>query len=300
MYFIVYPLLYLFSLLPLFVLYRISDFTAFLMYHVIKYRRDVVRANLTHAFPEKELKEIISIEKKFYRNFTDAFIETLKMISISDRAFSKMASMDLTEANRIAATGKSIQFEGGHQFNWELANWIISRDMKIPFVGVYHALHNKAFDKIMYDLRAKKGTRLVSTKEFKNRMHKLLETQYSIGLAADQNPNDAGKAYWIMFFGRPVPFVHGPERSAVQRNNAVIFVKQIKLSRGKYRFDTKVITENGAEWKDGDLTKAYRDLLEETIREQPDNYLWSHRRWKWEYRDDFKDRWFEKESPYVN
>lgn len=297
MYFIIYSLLYLFSLLPLFILYRISDFAALVMYRLVKYRRDIVRSNISHAFPEKNINEIISIEKKFYRNFTDSFIETIKLLSISDKAFSKMASMDVTEANRIAAKGKSIQFEGGHQFNWELANWLIARDMKIPFVGVYYALRNKALDKIFFDLRSRKGTQLVSTKDFKTRMHGLLNTQYSIGLAADQNPVDAGRAYWMMFFGRPVPFIHGPERSAVQRNNAVIFVKQFKIARGKYRFDMKVITENGADCKDSELTKAYRDLLEETIREQPDNYLWSHRRWKWEYCDDFKDRWFDDVPP---
>jgi KDO2-lipid IV(A) lauroyltransferase len=297
MYFLIYGFLYLFSLLPFFILYRISDAISFILYHVVKYRRGVVRSNLTQAFPEKNLMEIKKIEKKFYRNFTDAFIETIKLISISEKSFSKMASMDLEMANKIAATGKSIQFEGGHQFNWELANWITARDMKIPFVGVYHALHNKSFDKIFYDIRCKTGTVLVSTKEFRNKMHQLLNTQYSIGLAADQNPNDAGKAYWMMFFGRPVPFIHGPERSAVQRNNAIIFVKQIKVKRGCYRFEPIVITENGADWKDGDLTKAYRDLLEQTIREQPDNYLWTHRRWKWEYREDFKERWFDTQPP---
>ena len=152
MYYIVYGLFYLISLLPLFILYRISDFAYFIIYYVVKYRRDVVKSNLQIAFPEKSDTEKIQIAKKFYKNFTDTFIETIKMISISDKAFNKMVESDLSQAIKMAETGKSIQFHAGHQFNWELANWIIARDMPIPFIGIYMKIGSPAINKIFYNV----------------------------------------------------------------------------------------------------------------------------------------------------
>jgi KDO2-lipid IV(A) lauroyltransferase len=294
MYYIVYGFFYLISLLPFFILYRISDFAYFIIYHVVKYRRDVVMNNLQIAFPEKSLAEKKQIAKNFYKNFTDTFIETIKMISISDNAFNKMVESDLTEAIKLAETGKSIQFHAGHQFNWELANWVIAKDMPIPFIGIYMKIGSDAINKIFYNLRSKKGTILVSTHEFKNKMHALFNSQYCIGLAADQNPAHGYNAYWLNFFGKPAPFVTGPEKGAIKNNTAVIFMKLIKIKRGKYKFETEVLMDNVSNLKEGELTRLYRDKLEDTIRQNPDNYLWSHRRWKWTYKNDYAEKWIDE------
>ena len=298
MYYIVYSLFYLISLLPLFILYRISDFAFFIMYYVVGYRKNIVLSNLTIAFPEKSINEKKIIAKKFYQNLCDTFIETIKLLSISEKRFSKMAQMNLDESIKLAEKGKNIQFHAGHQFNWELANWKIAEKMPIPFVGVYMKISNKAFNKIFYNLRAKKGTVLVATSEFRNRMHQLLDKQYSIGLAADQNPGVITNAYWLNFFNHPTPFVTGPDKAAIKNKTAVVFVKLIKLKRGQYKFDTKVVTENAASLKEGELTLLYRDFLEETIRENPDNYLWSHRRWRWDNHESFKDKWIDHKQPF--
>ncbi len=297
MYYIIYGLLYLISLLPFFILYRISDLAFTVIYYFIGYRKKVVFNNLDIAFPEKTKEEKIKIAKGFYRNFTDTFIETIKLLSISKKSFSKMAEINLDEAIRLANKGKSIQFHAGHQFNWELANWMIAEKMPIPFVGVYMKINNKAINKIFYDLRAKKGTVLVSVQEFKNKMHQLLNKQYSIGLAADQNPGVPSNAYWLNFFNRPAPFVTGPDKAAIKNNTAVIFVRLIKIKRGKYKFETTVLSEEGSALKEGELTLIYRDVLEETIRNHPDNYLWSHRRWKWDFQNDYESRWIDKQPP---
>ena len=219
------------------------------------------------------------------------------MMSISEKGFSKMTSINLDDVIALAKKGKSIQFHSGHQFNWEIANWVIASNMTIPFIGVYMIISNKAINKIFFDLRSKKGTVLVSTHEFKNRMHQLLAHQYSIGLAADQNPGKPENAYWLNFFNRPTPFVTGPDKAAIKNNTAVVFVKLDKIKRGRYQFSTKIITENAAEMKEGQLTKFYRDFLEQSIKENPDNYLWSHRRWRWEYQDQFLNKWIDDKAP---
>ncbi len=297
MYYLVYGLFYLLSLLPFFIIYRISDFAYFIIYYIIGYRKKVVMSNLDIAFPEKSASEKKAIAKKFYKNFTDTFIETIKMLSISQKAFAKMVDINLDEAVALARKGKSVQFHAGHQFNWELANWIVADKMPIPFIGVYMKINNKAIDRIFYNMRSKTGTILVSVQEFKNKMHQLLNRQYSIGLAADQNPGVPANAYWLNFFNRPAPFVTGPDKAAIKNNTAVVFIRLIKVKRGKYKFDAEVLVENGADLKEGELTLLYRDVLEDTIRKNPDNYLWSHRRWKWSYQDEYEKRWIDKNPP---
>ena len=297
MYYLIYGLLYLISLLPFFVLYRISDFAFFIMYYVAGYRKKVVMQNLEIVFPEKSMAEKITIAKHFYKNLTDTFIETIKLFSISEKQFVKRVQMNLDECNAIAAKGKNIQFHSGHQFNWEYANWAVAKNLTIPWVGVYMKINNKPLDKIFYDLRSKKGTILVAAQEFRKRMHQVFNRQYSLGLAADQNPGMPQTAYWLNFFGKPTAFVSGPDKGAIKNDTAVVFVKFIKLKRGYYRFLPVVITENGGSLEEGELTLIYRDFLEATIREHPDNYLWSHRRWKWDYQHDYENRWIDKTAP---
>jgi KDO2-lipid IV(A) lauroyltransferase len=156
---------------------------------------------------------------------------------------------------------------------------------------------NKAFNKIFFDLRSKYKTVLVSTVEFKSRMHEVFKSQYSLALAADQNPGRLESAFWLNFFGKPAPFVTGPDKGAIKNNVAVVFVRFKKIKRGHYHFETKIIVENAGELKEGELTRLYRDFLEETIRLNPDNYLWSHRRWKHSFREDFKPNWLDKTDP---
>lgn len=299
MYYIIYGFLYLVSLLPFFILYRISDFAYFLIYYVIGYRKDVVMKNLSIAFPEKSIEEKTRIAKKFYKNLTDTFIETIKLFSISKREFNKRAIMNLDACNALAAKGKSLQFSCGHQMNWEYGNWVMSQNMNIPWVGVYMKINNKALDRIFINLRSKKGTVLVAAQEFKVRMHKVFGKPYSLGLAADQNPGAPASAYWLYFFSKAAPFVPGPDKGAIKTNAAVVFAKFVKTKRGYYEFIPTIITEDGASLKEGELTLLYRDYLEATIRETPDNYLWSHNRWKWDYQAEYRSKWIDRTSPPI-
>jgi KDO2-lipid IV(A) lauroyltransferase len=294
MYYLIYGFLYLLSLLPFFILYRISDFAAFIMYHVAGYRKKVVFANLDIAFPEKSNEEKIRIAKRFYRNLTDSFIEMIKLLSISEKQFYNRVSMNLEETHALINEGKNIQFHCGHQFGWEYGNWLVAKKLNIPFIGVYMRLKNKAVDKIIYDLRAKAGTVLVAAQDFRQKNTRdLFNGRYTIGLAADQNPGEPGKAYWLNFFNRPTPFVTGPDKSAIKNNTAVIFVKLVKRKRGVYECISSVFAKNAESLKEGELTVHYRDFVEATIRENPDNYLWSHRRWKWDYTKDYEGRWID-------
>jgi KDO2-lipid IV(A) lauroyltransferase len=291
MYYIIFPLLYLLSLLPFFILYGISDFMAFLLYHVFKYRKDVVLYNLSIAFPEKSKKEQEKIAKKFYCYFTDAMVESLKFVSISKKEVLKRSTGSYDIINNLSNKGYNINIMAGHQFNWEYANLLYSMHLKIPFVGVYMPVKNKALDKIFFNIRKRYGTVLISATDFKNKMHEVFTNQFSLALAADQNPGEPQSGYWLNFFGRPTPFVTGPEKGAVKNNAAVVFVAFKKIKRGYYNFETILLTEQSAATKTGELTCLYRDILEKTIREDPANYLWSHRRFKFEWKEEYKNLW---------
>ncbi len=287
MYYIVYPLLYLVSLLPLFILYGVSNFVAFLLHRVIKYRKDIILGNLQIAFPEKSAEERKKIAGKFYRYFTDTFIETLKMISISKKQLLRRNTGTFEILDALIDKGYNINILGGHQFNWEFGSLLYSSRLKIPMVAIYIPISNKIFEKIFYDFRTRYGAVFISAADFKNKMFDVFKSQYIMALGADQNPGDPSSAYWVNFFGRPTPFVTGPEKGAIKNNAAVVYVGFKKIKRGYYHFETVLLAEKGADTKPGELTCLYKDALENAIRQDPPNYLWSHRRFKFEWKPEY-------------
>lgn len=283
MYYIIYPIFYLLSLLPWRVLYLVSDAAYGLIYYVFGYRREVVMHNLSIAFPEKTEQERVRIAKDFYHNFTDTFIETIKLISVSDRSFSRRFTSNIEVINALYDTGRSAQMFTGHFFNWEFANLGFSKYAKLPLVVVYLPVANKGLNRIIVDLRKRYGSLMLSATEFRHKFKELTPPQYALGLAADQNPGSPDKAYWIPFFNRMTPFVPGPEKGAKTNNMICAFGHFYKVKRGYYHFELEVMTLSPNDFGEGQLTALYVQYLEKAIRKEPANYLWSHRRWKWEF-----------------
>ncbi|MEO6550915.1 MAG: lysophospholipid acyltransferase family protein [Ferruginibacter sp.] len=293
MYYLVYGSLYLISLLPLSILYLFSDLGYLLMFYVFGYRKKVVMDNLAIAFPEKNIAERKRIAADFYRNFVDTFIETIKLLSLSDAGFDKRCTGDFSLVNEIAASGKNIQFMGGHQFNWEFVNLKFGKEIQLPFIGVVANVENKIFNRIYFNFRARYGTILIPNTNFQRQMVELMQKQYSVCLLADQN-TFPGKGYWLNFFGKPVPFIIGPHRAAVRNNVVLVYYTFKKVKRGHYHFEICETLENAKNYTPESLALRYRDHLENIIRDQPSNYLWSHRRWKHPYDETYSKSWIEK------
>jgi len=283
MYYIIYPLLYLLSLLPFFILYGISDFCAFLLSRVFNYRKEVILYNLSIAFPEKTEKERRQIARKFYQYFTDSFIEMLKFLSISKKEMLKRTTGTFDLINRLLAEGKNVNLLCGHQFNWEYANLLYSAVLKVPFITIYHPLQNKAFDRLTLKMRTRFGAHLISSHSFGTKMHTVFKSQYALVLAADQSPSNPRRGYWINFFNNPTPFLTGPEKSAVRNKIPVVYVAFKRVKRGHYHFESILLTENGGNTERGEITSRYRDELEKAIKQDEPNYLWSHKRFKFEW-----------------
>ncbi|MEO5563658.1 MAG: lipid A biosynthesis acyltransferase [Chitinophagaceae bacterium] len=287
MYYVVYGILWLISLLPLRVLYVLSDACYGILFYISKYRRDIVMSNLKIVFPEKTEMERVAIAKQFYHNLVDTFIETIKMISASPAFIQKHFKGNWEVINNLIPNGRKVHVHLGHNFNWEWGNAAAAKRIEMPFVGAYMPLKNKTFDKLFYNLRSRYGTLLVRATNMREDMIKHRNTQYMIGLATDQNPGHPASALWFKFFGRPAPFLSAPAKFAITNSCAVIFGFIHKKKRGYYEVVFTLIEENSANTTEVELTRKFVRYMEGVIQNYPDMWLWSHRRFKHQWKEEY-------------
>lgn len=294
MYYLILAPLYLLSLMPFWLIYRLSDFISFLLEHVLHYRKDVIMKNLSIAFPDKTDKEKKLIVKKFYRNFSDTFLEAIKLLSMSEKKIKERVWFDPSLFKEVYATGKNCQIHLGHTFNWEWANFRAAPESPYHFLGIYMPIGSKPIDRLFKQIRQKTGAIMLPATDIRNAILPYRNTKYMLSLVADQNPGKPARAHWAKFFGRWTPFVAGPEKNARANDTAVLFAKISKPKRGYYNIEMKLASSDPVKMKEGELTLRYIRFLEEGIRQQPEIYLWSHNRWKWEFKEEYAERKIEE------
>ncbi|MFL5773453.1 MAG: lysophospholipid acyltransferase family protein, partial [Flavisolibacter sp.] len=194
---------------------------------------------------------------------------------------------DKTLFQKLYNKGKKLQVHLGHNFNWELANIAMARVVPYEMLVVYMPINNKAVDRLFMKIRTRTGAVLLPATKINRAILPYLKQQYLLVLVADQNPGIPSKAFWINFFGRPTPFVKGPEKGARLNDTAVVFTHFTKAKRGFYDVHLTLATEEPQTLKEGELTAIYIKYLEKVIREQPEMWLWSHRRWKHEWKPEY-------------
>ncbi|MEO6832346.1 MAG: lysophospholipid acyltransferase family protein [Chitinophagaceae bacterium] len=280
MYYLLLLIFYPLSLLPFWVLYRISDLGFVVIYHLIGYRKEIIRSNLSHAFPEKSEAEILRIQRLFYKGFCDQWVETIKLLSIRPKALAARMRGNWDLCNQLTENGKSLYLLSAHNFNWEWLNAAAAYHAPVYFTGVYLPVDSKGFDRLMYFARSRTGTNLISMKGLLSGMKAMRGKQYVIGLLADQNPSQPDVAAWLPFMHREAPFFRGPEQMARRAKAAVAFVGMEKIKRGHYRIKLETLTEDASQMPEGAVVAAYVAFVERQLAAQPENYLWSHRRWK--------------------
>ncbi|SFN87354.1 KDO2-lipid IV(A) lauroyltransferase [Chitinophaga sp. YR627] len=285
MYYLLLAFMYGISILPLWLLYRISDVLYLIIYYVVGYRKSVVFENLKQAFPEKTEKEITRLAKKYYLNLTDMMVETIKLLTLSPKQLQRRFVCDLTVLHKLYAEGKSCQMHLGHNFNWEWANQFCMQGVRFPFLVVYMPLTSKVGDRMFRHFREKFGSTLLPANDIKNSMLPWMDKQYLIALVADQNPGNPRRSYWYPFLNKMTAFYKGPEMTARRSNIPVVFVDIRKVKRGYYHATLKLAFEEPATAPEGQITEDFVKFLEGNIREQPEVWVWSHRRWKHEYRE---------------
>ena len=281
-FYLTYPLIWLISRLPMFILYLISDFFYVLLYYVFGYRKEVVLKNISYAFPEKSEEKKQKIAKKFYKHFTDIMIESIKSFSISEKEILKRYKYKNPElVNKYAKEGKSIALVSAHLANWE---WSISTPLvlDIDIFGAYNKLRNETFEKTLRENREKFGIKGATTANFIKLIKHNFENnvQGAYILLSDQSPHIEKTFHWGTFFGVKVPVHSGAEMLAKKNDLVVINYRAKKIKRGYYETDFELITENPKEYKDYDITDKFLRITERNITEQPEFYLWSHNRFK--------------------
>lgn len=287
MYYLVYGLMYLLSLLPLKVLFVFSDIAYGILYYVIGYRKNVVLSNLAIAFPQKTENERRQIAKQFYRNFTDNFIETLKLLSADKSFINKHFTADYSVFEQVYGQGKKCQIHTGHSFNWEFVNLALAANIPQKLLTVYMPITNKLFERLFLKLRSTTGAGLLPATRIRASILPWRNTQYALALVSDQSPAEPTNAYWVNFFGRPTAFLRAPENGARVANLPVIFCYFIKKKRGYYEGVFEMGETHPASLEKGELTKKYAAYLERYISQYPANYLWSHRRWKLVWKEEY-------------
>ena len=281
-YILVYPILWIISIIPTRLLYVFSDIIFVLVYHVIRYRKRVVVENLKLVFPEKPAQEIQSICKKSYHHFCDMFVEAIKSISISEAELKRrFIPTNIEEIQKIEKLNKSVVLMMAHYASWE---WIFILQRYTTFKGyaIYKRLGNKYFDALVKRIRAKYNTHLITTKEtgaklIKSKTDKELTLS---GFVSDQSPKLQTTHHWNEFMGIKVPIHTGAEMFAKKLDMAVVFCKVKKVKRGYYEATFETITLNPREFKDYEITDIFMKLVEAQIYEAPEFYLWTHKRWK--------------------
>ncbi|MBQ0909729.1 lysophospholipid acyltransferase family protein [Flavobacterium sp. F-328] len=279
---IAYPFLWIVSILPFPIFYFLSDCVYLLVYHVIGYRKKVVRANLALALPHLTAKERLQIEKKSYHHLCDMFLEMVKTMTISSAEMNKrFVVTNLEVMTDLEKKGKSIMLIASHYASWE---WLLSFNQKVSIkgIGVYKKLANKHFDKLVRDIRSKYNTELVPTNQtiplIANNQRNNIQCIY--GLASDQSPKADRIFHWQSFMGIEVPVHTGPEMLAKKYDMNVVFAKVKKIKRGYYELTIVPLSENAKSVPDFEITEAYIKEVEKQIAEAPEYYFWTHKRWK--------------------
>lgn len=265
--------------LPWWVLYALSDLLFFFIYHVVWYRRKLVWRNLATAFPEKSHEEINDISIRFYQHLCDQIVETIKLLHVGPEQILERFEVDTKVYDRLYAQGRHVLQATGHQFNWEWGNWVLNHRSRFTIRIIYMMVGSKTMERIVNDYRTRHGSTLIAANDLKQ----LTEDPQDPGLTvflADQNPSDRRRAQWETFLGRQAPFHRGLEVLARRKGHAVVFDEMVRVKRGHYRSISHLAFENGSTTQEGEITRAYVRFLEESIRRQPENWLWSHDRWK--------------------
>jgi KDO2-lipid IV(A) lauroyltransferase len=280
-YYIALPFIYLLSLLPFWGVYFLSDVLYATLYYAFGYRKKIVRTNLQNSFPQKSKEELRLIEKRFYHYMCDLFLETFKTLTISSAKMLRHCTIDPGAKlifDQFAAENKSIIIAMGHKGNWEWAGNTFSLTCKHQLYVIYHPLTNKYFNRLIIKMRTRFRTKLIPMKDTFRDMVKNRHELNATAFIADQSPSPE-KAWWMNFLNQDTPVFTGTEKIGQKLKYPIVYVSVERIKRGYYtlKADRLEIPDMLTE---GKITEAHTKRLEADIINQPETWLWSHRRWK--------------------
>lgn len=275
------PIIYAFSLFPHWIMYGISDFFFFILYRVIGYRKQVVYDNLKNSFPEKSHEEIKKLQEDFFHHLIDVMLETIKEFTISKKSIKKRFKFTNPELfQEHYNNNKSVMMLMGHYGNWEYG---VSTSLWVPQEcwAVYGKIQNPVMDKYLVKTRERFGFTLYPMEETYNVMLSHEQGNKLYMFMGDQSPHHAKIKYWIPFLNQETGVHIGAEKLSKMLDLAVVFIDIQRVKRGYYEITAKTLFENAKETEQYQITNKYFEILEEVIKKKPENWLWSHKRWKY-------------------
>lgn len=274
--------------MPLRALYILSDIAFVIICYIARYRRKVVTGNLSGSFPELSQREIRRITRRFYRNFTDNFVETIKLLHISDSEIRRRITFEGTDiTDSYLAQGRPVVAYFSHCGNWEwapsLTLWSTLRtDPNVKFCQIYRPLRNKWTDNLMLLIRSRFGS--VSLPKRTAFLDLLRFRKQGVatmtGFMSDQKPSHGDTIHVVRFLNRPTAIITGTETVARRLDAAVVYWDMRKIRRGHYSIRTVLITDTPTQLPEFAITDRYATLLQQTIKADPSIWLWTHKRWK--------------------
>ncbi|MBQ8888817.1 MAG: lysophospholipid acyltransferase family protein [Bacteroidaceae bacterium] len=290
-YHLIWGALSLVALLPLSVLYVISDFMYFVLYKIIGYRKKTVRDNLLKSFPNRSLEEIKDIERKFFHHLSDCIVETIKLVHISDEEINRRVLVTNPELiEELASDGRPIILYMGHYGNWEWVQAVTSH-YKRPAINceIYRPLHDKVMDKIFLRIRSRfPNMAIPQNQAFRSLLRMKQEgKQVLVGFIADQRPNSKNLNHWTTFLHQDTAYAVGGEEIGNRMNGHYAYLEVEKYKRGHFRMTFKKIPLPQEELE-YPYTLQFMKMLEETIERAPEYWLWSHKRWRFSRPENLK------------
>lgn len=279
---LIYPLLWIVSILPFRILYAVSDLLYVFIYYFIGYRKKVVQDNLKLVFPEKSEDDLVEITKKFYQHLCDMIVESIKSMNISlDSMKARYKFNNLDIIKNFEKQNKNIVLMCAHYGSWEWI-FILQTYTTHRSYAIYKRLQNTYFDRLVKSIRARYNSYLITTKE----TFSVLETAkkngilFMGGFASDQSPKKHKARHWANFMGINVPVHTGAEALAKKLDVPVVFFAVERVKRGYYEATFQTLAETPKDFKDYEITDRFLELVENQIKQAPEYYLWTHKRWK--------------------
>ena len=280
-----FKIILLFSKLPLRVLYILSDIIFFLMYNLVGYRKKVVTENLKNSFPKKSESEIDKIRTSFYRNFSDYIVETFKSFTISSKELRvRVQHINQDVFHDAKSENKNVILLTGHVFNWEWFNALATIIPQENCFPVYRKVQNSFWEEKVKGIRNRFGNTALEAKEVIRHILRNPNDGNSVYMfVADQSPHVSEVSFGLNFLNQKTPAFIGYDKLSTRMDLAFVFCEMKKVKRGYYQINYYRIYPDGEKFVEYEVVKKFHKLLENTINKRPDNYLWSHRRWKYQH-----------------
>lgn len=268
------------GLMPLGFLHRLSDLLAFIAYKVVRYRKTTVFQNISKSFPDYNHRQVEEVGKKFYKGFTDMFIETTKLYAGREKTVKNMVNYTgLNKIDELTSQNKTVIIVMGHVGNWEALS-TMSLKLKDPLHIAYQPLNSKVIEKYMFDMRSRFGIKMLPSHKLARHLIKNRKNPGSYMLISDQCPSRESTRYTTQFLNQPTSFFDGFVKLSKGVKAAVVYLGTHRIERGKYEVNCKVLTDDAASKSEEELGNLYVKALEQDIRQWPEQWLWSHKRWK--------------------